>query len=33
MIKYQYNEIVFIEITKIFKNHTTKLNIYASTCF
>jgi len=33
MIKYRYNEIVFIEITTIFKNDTTKLNIHASTRF
>jgi len=33
MIKYKYDEILFIEITKNLKNHTAKINIYASTCF
>jgi len=32
-MKYKYNEILFIEITKNLKNHTTKINIYASTGF
>jgi len=32
MIKYQYNEIIFIEITKNLKNHK-KINIYALTRF
>jgi len=32
-MKYKYNEILFIEITKNLKNHTTKINIYGSTGF